>query len=67
MSTTLRMTFSLRSAQRSYTWTTPTGRNFMWATPTTTRMEPEELLRDFLSATALRISTIRTDNEFTAS
>eukprot|EP00961_Rhodomonas_salina_P090300 1215166-Rhodomonas_salina.1 len=30
-------------------------------------MEPEELLRDFLSVTALRINTIRTDNEFTAS
>mmetsp|Transcript_13208 Transcript_13208/g.31021 ORF Transcript_13208/g.31021 Transcript_13208/m.31021 type:complete len:127 (-) Transcript_13208:337-717(-) len=25
------------------------GKNFMWATPTTTRMEPEDLLQDFLS------------------
>eukprot|EP00961_Rhodomonas_salina_P051818 695403-Rhodomonas_salina.2 len=43
------------------------GCNFMWATPTTTRMEPEELLGDFLSVTALNICSIQTDNEFTAS
>eukprot|EP00961_Rhodomonas_salina_P190486 2570099-Rhodomonas_salina.3 len=42
-------------------------RNFMWATPTTTRMEPEELLRDFLAVSNLKIGRIRTDNEFTAS
>eukprot|EP00961_Rhodomonas_salina_P189546 2557730-Rhodomonas_salina.1 len=42
-------------------------RNFIWATPTTTRMEPEELLRDFLSVSNLKIGKIRTDNEFTAS
>eukprot|EP00961_Rhodomonas_salina_P273334 3693292-Rhodomonas_salina.1 len=39
----------------------------MWATPTTTRMEQEDLLRDFLSVSNLRIGKIRTDNEFTAS
>eukprot|EP00961_Rhodomonas_salina_P277583 3751118-Rhodomonas_salina.1 len=43
------------------------GRNFMWETPMTTRMEPEELLQDFLSVTALNIGPIQTDNEFTAS
>eukprot|EP00961_Rhodomonas_salina_P047340 636006-Rhodomonas_salina.1 len=39
----------------------------MWATPTTTRMEPEELLSYFLSVSNLKIGKIRTDNEFTAS
>eukprot|EP00961_Rhodomonas_salina_P223553 3023017-Rhodomonas_salina.1 len=43
------------------------GRNFMWATPTRTRMEPKDLLGDFLSVSNLKISEIRTDNEFTAS
>eukprot|EP00961_Rhodomonas_salina_P189347 2554520-Rhodomonas_salina.1 len=42
-------------------------RNFMWTTPTTTRMEPEELLRDFLLVSNLKIGKIRTDNKFTAS
>eukprot|EP00961_Rhodomonas_salina_P170018 2291193-Rhodomonas_salina.1 len=41
--------------------------NFMWATPTTARMEPEELLHNFLSVSNLKIGKIRTDNEFTAS
>eukprot|EP00961_Rhodomonas_salina_P174581 2354896-Rhodomonas_salina.1 len=41
--------------------------NFMWATLTTTHMEPEGLLRDFLSVLNLQIGKIRTDNEFTAS
>lgn len=39
----------------------------MWATPTTTRMEPEDLLRDFLSVSAIKIGKIRTNNEFTSS
>eukprot|EP00961_Rhodomonas_salina_P296950 3936809-Rhodomonas_salina.1 len=43
------------------------GRNFMWATPTSTRMEPEDLLLDFLSVSNLKIGKIRTDNKFTAS
>eukprot|EP00961_Rhodomonas_salina_P286681 3874135-Rhodomonas_salina.1 len=43
------------------------GRNFMWVTPTTTLMEPEDLLRDFLSVLNLLIGKIRTVNEFTAS
>jgi hypothetical protein len=34
------------------------GKNFMWATPTTTRMEPEELLRDFLTVTGLKIGKL---------
>eukprot|EP00961_Rhodomonas_salina_P121495 1635437-Rhodomonas_salina.3 len=40
------------------------GRNFMWATPTTTRMEPEDLLNDFLVLSKINIGKIRTDNEF---
>jgi hypothetical protein len=43
------------------------GRNFLWATPTTTRMEPEELLRDFLSISGVKIGKIRVDGEFDAS
>mmetsp|Transcript_24318 Transcript_24318/g.49270 ORF Transcript_24318/g.49270 Transcript_24318/m.49270 type:complete len:83 (+) Transcript_24318:842-1090(+) len=31
------------------------GINFLWATPTPTKMEPEELLRDFLNVTGLKI------------
>eukprot|EP00961_Rhodomonas_salina_P266260 3599479-Rhodomonas_salina.1 len=42
-------------------------RNFMWATPTLARMEPEDLLQDFLSVSNLKIGRIRTDNEFTTS
>jgi len=40
------------------------GRNFIWATPTTTRMEPEALVRDFISVTGLKIGRIRVDGEF---
>ena len=43
------------------------GRNFLWATPTTTRMEPEQLLRDFLSVSGVKIGKIRVDDEFDAS
>ena len=39
----------------------------MWATPTMTRMEPEELIRDFLSVTGLKIGKLRVDNEFASS
>eukprot|EP00961_Rhodomonas_salina_P093569 1258992-Rhodomonas_salina.2 len=42
-------------------------KNFMWATPTTTRMEPEDLVRDFITVSGLKIGLIHTDNEFTAS
>eukprot|EP00961_Rhodomonas_salina_P055146 740892-Rhodomonas_salina.2 len=36
--------------------------NFMWATLTTTRMEPEELICNFLSVSNLKIGKIRSDN-----
>eukprot|EP00961_Rhodomonas_salina_P052588 705459-Rhodomonas_salina.1 len=36
----------------------------MWAAPSTTRLEPEELLLEFLSATGIKIGQIRMDNEF---
>eukprot|EP00961_Rhodomonas_salina_P130912 1762271-Rhodomonas_salina.2 len=43
------------------------GRNFMWAKPTTTRMEQEDLICDFIAVSGLKIGCICTDNEFTAS
>eukprot|EP00961_Rhodomonas_salina_P133104 1791002-Rhodomonas_salina.1 len=43
------------------------GRNFMWASATTTLKEPEKLLREFLAGTGLKIGQLWTDNEFTAS
>eukprot|EP00961_Rhodomonas_salina_P042995 578298-Rhodomonas_salina.1 len=36
----------------------------MWATPSTTRLEQEELLWEFLAATGIKIGQIRMDNEF---
>ena len=36
------------------------GRNFMWASPSTTRKEPEILLREFLSVTGLKICLLYT-------
>eukprot|EP00961_Rhodomonas_salina_P224878 3040114-Rhodomonas_salina.1 len=42
------------------------GRNFMWASETTTRKEPEKLLLEFLAVTELKIGQLWTDNEFTA-
>eukprot|EP00961_Rhodomonas_salina_P219664 2968972-Rhodomonas_salina.1 len=38
------------------------GRNFMWASPTMTRKEPEVLLLEFLAVTRLKIGQLRTDN-----
>jgi hypothetical protein len=43
------------------------GKNFLWAMPTTSRLEPEELLRDFLSVTGVKIGKIRVDGEFDCS
>eukprot|EP00961_Rhodomonas_salina_P240842 3254288-Rhodomonas_salina.1 len=40
------------------------GQNFMWATPTATRMEPEELLNEFLGTTGIKVGQLRIDNEF---
>eukprot|EP00961_Rhodomonas_salina_P249977 3378747-Rhodomonas_salina.2 len=39
----------------------------MWATPSTTREEPESLLRKFLASTGIKIGQIRIDNEFNCS
>eukprot|EP00961_Rhodomonas_salina_P082837 1113367-Rhodomonas_salina.1 len=38
------------------------GRNFMWASPSTTMSEPESLLGKFLATTGFKIGQIRTDN-----
>eukprot|EP00961_Rhodomonas_salina_P225691 3051577-Rhodomonas_salina.1 len=42
-------------------------RNFLWATPTTTRMQQEELLQDFLTLTNLKVGKVHMDNKFPAS
>eukprot|EP00961_Rhodomonas_salina_P213084 2877675-Rhodomonas_salina.2 len=42
------------------------GRNFMWATPTTTRMEPKDLVCDFIAVSGLKTGRISMDNKFTA-
>eukprot|EP00961_Rhodomonas_salina_P006590 89515-Rhodomonas_salina.1 len=38
--------------------------NFMWATLTRTRMEPEDLLQDFLSVSNLKLGKIRREKCF---
>eukprot|EP00961_Rhodomonas_salina_P108644 1462282-Rhodomonas_salina.1 len=43
------------------------GRNSLWAAPTTTRMQPEELLEEFLTLTNVKVGKVRVDNEFPAS
>mmetsp|Transcript_68447 Transcript_68447/g.142724 ORF Transcript_68447/g.142724 Transcript_68447/m.142724 type:complete len:273 (+) Transcript_68447:444-1262(+) len=43
------------------------GVNFLWAAPTTTKAEPELLLRDFLSVSGLKIGRVRVDGAFDAS
>eukprot|EP00961_Rhodomonas_salina_P118183 1590524-Rhodomonas_salina.1 len=53
--------------ERYYLFFVVGGRNFMWASPSLTRKEPEELLREFLAVTRVKIGKLRTDNEFTAS
>eukprot|EP00961_Rhodomonas_salina_P063146 848464-Rhodomonas_salina.1 len=53
--------------ERYYLWFVVGGKNFMWATTTTTQMELEDLMQDFLSISNLKICKVRTDNEFTAS
>lgn len=40
------------------------GWNFLWATPMTTQMEPEELLRDFLCISGVKIGKLLVDGEF---
>eukprot|EP00961_Rhodomonas_salina_P151988 2046140-Rhodomonas_salina.1 len=39
----------------------------MWASPSVSRKEPEELLREFLTVTQIKVGQLRTDNEFTTS
>mmetsp|Transcript_45821 Transcript_45821/g.93771 ORF Transcript_45821/g.93771 Transcript_45821/m.93771 type:complete len:205 (+) Transcript_45821:2-616(+) len=43
------------------------GVNFLWAAPTASRATPEDLLRDFLAETRLKIGRLRVDGEFSAS
>eukprot|EP00961_Rhodomonas_salina_P272844 3686785-Rhodomonas_salina.1 len=39
----------------------------MWAAPTTTRMQQEELLEEFLTLTNVKVGKVCVDNEFPAS
>ena len=40
------------------------GVNFMWATPTTTLMLPEDLLRDFMATSGIKIGKVQVDGAF---
>eukprot|EP00961_Rhodomonas_salina_P110125 1482241-Rhodomonas_salina.1 len=53
--------------ERYYLLFVACGTNFMWAVPTETSMEPEELLQDFMTLSGFRTAKIRVDWEFDAS
>ena len=50
-----------RSKERYYLIMVIDSIDFTWAQPSTSRMEPEDLLHEFLTMTGLKISSIRAD------